>query len=403
VEAVDFAGPDSSDIDRNREGNMPDDKSKQFDLGPTHDIPGVEIFAAGTWNGDTYTVEDLDEMVRAFEDTHERLKPYLKLGHDDKQKLLQRDGYPAAGYISRLYREGSKLVADFVKVPKAIFELLKVGGYRRVSSEIFVGMPVAGKVYRYLLKAVALLGGDTPAVQTLKDVLALYATGGAVEAYEADVPLKEYEMDGPNPKEGIMNEIEKLTAQLTEATKKFSDAQAKIQELEGLNGKVKELTDEAATAQKRIAELETQNADLKVEAKKFSDEKNKAEVNATLDKWIADKKIVPAQREAAFALLIDARERGQAERKYKIGDKDMSQEELILNFMQNNATGLPTKESTSQTAPHGDPAKGMDDAEKIDLKAKEWMEKNPGQSYREALAAVSPAGLPRTGEEPTEE
>jgi len=100
----------------------------------TKDISGVEIFASGTWNGDTFTIEDVDKIINAIDATKDKIKPYLKLVHDGKQKLLQKDGYPAAGYIEKLYRVGNKLVADFVKVPKIIYDLLKTGGYRRVSS-----------------------------------------------------------------------------------------------------------------------------------------------------------------------------------------------------------------------------------------------------------------------------
>ena len=48
----------------------------------TVDIDNVEIFAAGTWNGDTYSKDDLDSIVSAYEDTKDRFNPFLKLSHD---------------------------------------------------------------------------------------------------------------------------------------------------------------------------------------------------------------------------------------------------------------------------------------------------------------------------------
>lgn len=86
-------------------------------------IQGVEIFSVGNWNGDDYTHDDLYEMVRAFDDNKVGARPHLKLGHDDKQELIQRDGMPAAGWIEKLYVVGDKLVADFSDIPKKIFEL----------------------------------------------------------------------------------------------------------------------------------------------------------------------------------------------------------------------------------------------------------------------------------------
>ncbi|MEK7139514.1 MAG: hypothetical protein AAB817_02335, partial [Patescibacteria group bacterium] len=66
----------------------------------TFDISGVEVFAAGEWNEDKYTTQDLDELVTAFHVTKDLAKPYIKLGHSDKQALLAEDELPAAGWIT---------------------------------------------------------------------------------------------------------------------------------------------------------------------------------------------------------------------------------------------------------------------------------------------------------------
>lgn len=169
----------------------------------TFNIDGVEIFAAGTWNGDSYTTEDLDQIVSAFKETKDKLKPYLKLGHSDKQALLAEDELPAAGWISNIKRVGEKLLADFIGIPKKIYELIKNGGYKRISSELFINAKVAGKAYDKVLKAVALLGGATPAVHNLNDLLALYEMSGGFGDYRIgkwdanlfDGTLKVFEID----------------------------------------------------------------------------------------------------------------------------------------------------------------------------------------------------------------
>ncbi|GAG44697.1 unnamed protein product, partial [marine sediment metagenome] len=155
-----------------------DDKWVKYELPETVDLKDVEIFsAANNPNGHEYTDDDLENMVDGFFKTKEELKPYLKLGHDDEQRIAQNSGLPAIGWIDNLRKVGKKLIADFVKVPKKVYDFIKAGGYRRVSSEIFWNIEVGGKKYKKLLKAVSLLGADTPACGDLDDIMALYEVG----------------------------------------------------------------------------------------------------------------------------------------------------------------------------------------------------------------------------------
>ena len=146
----------------------------EFQLSETYDVNDVEIFSSGEWNKDVYTDKDLDDMVIAFNELRNDIKPYIKLGHDDKQKLIQKDGLPSAGWITNLKRVGTKLVADFKGIPKKIKELIEKKAYGRFSSEIYWDLYIGDKKYRRVLKAVALLGADTPAVQNLDDFINLY-------------------------------------------------------------------------------------------------------------------------------------------------------------------------------------------------------------------------------------
>ena len=155
----------------------------------TVDIENVEILAVGKWNGvpstKEYTKKDLDELVRSFKalSSDEKLnyEPPLKLGHDEHQKLLQKDGYPAAGWVKALKRIGNKLVASFGEVPKKIGDIIKAGGYKKVSSEIYHGYAMGDYKFPLVLKAVALLGGDIPAVKTIADIQAQYSQEDGVD------------------------------------------------------------------------------------------------------------------------------------------------------------------------------------------------------------------------------
>lgn len=157
----------------------------------TVDLKGVEIFDTGTWNGDPYTDAQLDEMVANTMTLKRKglLEPPIKLGHADRQDLLDKEGLPAAGWIERIYRVGSKVVADLSHVPAKVGELVRAGAYRKVSAEIWpkFGKAADGKTYGYVLKAIAFLGGEIPAVPTLKDIANLYGLEGPreVRAYAA--------------------------------------------------------------------------------------------------------------------------------------------------------------------------------------------------------------------------
>jgi hypothetical protein len=151
-------------------------------------LRNVEIFAAGQWNGDTYTPDDLDEMCAAF--SRLGFRPPVTLGHVDKP------GSPAVGWVANLRRVGSKLLADFEHVPSEIYQAIKRRAFDRVSAEIFWNMKAGDKKFRRALKAVALLGADVPAVTSLAPLHTLFAGHtGEVRQYEYNLNRSENEED----------------------------------------------------------------------------------------------------------------------------------------------------------------------------------------------------------------
>lgn len=364
----------------------------------TVDIKDVQIFAAGTWNGDAYTVRDLDEMVAGYIATKDALKPYLKLGHDDKQKLAQKDGYPAIGWVENLRRVGDKLVADFKHVPKKLAELMQAGAYRRVSSEIFTTITVAGQKFKNLLKAVGILGADTPAVENLNDIIALYDLDFVVTNYGADDAFKTYEIEADDlmaskDKEERMDTIEVLKAKVADLEAKlkvYADKEAeKATELEQKVDDAEKQRDEAkAEADKAKADATAAQEkvnQLEAAVKQHEREKAEAETTAVIEKLVAEKKIVPAQKEAAFALLMNAKD-GATEKKFKVGEKELNSEELVMSFFSNGIADVHTDQDTGA----GIRVDGID----LDVQARKYMEANKGVTYAQALVAVSPAELP---------
>lgn len=170
----------------------------------TRDLKGVEILAPGNWGGDAYTTDHIDAMVAAFPALRGTIDPPGKLGHDRTQALAQVDGFPAIGWVDKLYREGDKLLADFVKVPARVGDIIAAGGYDKVSSEIYFDKEIDGTTYPRVLRAVSFLGADLPAVKSIRsisDVAKLYHDGDDSHLhsteYEANVRQLDYGDDLP--------------------------------------------------------------------------------------------------------------------------------------------------------------------------------------------------------------
>jgi hypothetical protein len=186
------------------------------------ELKGVEIFETGLWKGKRWTTTHLDEIVANFSKLREYLHPPAKLGHDDRQVIAeQEDGQPALGWVTRLYRRGEKLLADFADVPDLLVELIRKRRYNRVSSEIFIhfedtltASALAEKdaavkdVHGPVLCGVAFLGADLPEVKTLEDLAAVLATGGregcqvhysdaAAGAERVDIPAERFKTYAP--------------------------------------------------------------------------------------------------------------------------------------------------------------------------------------------------------------
>ena len=307
------------------------------------DIQGVEIFATGKWNGDMYTLDDLKEMCASFEPLKQTLQPFVKLGHNKDQQLLAKDGFPAAGWIENIYIQGNKLLADIKDMPATIYELIKNKAYKRISSEIYWNLKDAsGQIYKRALKAIALLGGDTPAVGSLADVQALY-TKRSVSDLEGDLKTAEIEYFTRGE---IMEE--QLKAQVAELTAK-------------LEASIKENT-----------ELKTANSEYAATVEQYALDAVKSEVGKRIDSLVANKKVLPAEKEYWFnQLMKDVSVKIYSEKKEKMFDDSETSK-----FLEARKDVVITKEMTTDENKDADAkelakageikdAKSYDEAKKI--------------------------------------
>jgi len=328
----------------------------------TDEIQGVEIFSVGTWNGDTYTLDDLKELVDSFESTKSKLPPYLKLGHNEGQELVQADGMPAIGWIKNLYILGEKLVADFSDIPKKIYELISSKAYRKVSAEIYFNLEIAGTKFNKLLSAVALLGADTPAVMNLNDIIAYYKSLGENAPRIYNECIKDIELKIYDRKESMKTELEiKLEEEAAQAK---LDLEAKEQELKkfslDLEAKDKEL--EALKLFK--IEAEKKEIELQAKAKLAKDE-------AFFTALVSEKLACPSMKENVLQLL------GEEKKEYSVKKQDkeisVSKDELLKETLSlfKKAFSVNFEESSEE----GNKDAKNSESEKI-TKINEYAEKN---------------------------
>jgi hypothetical protein len=147
----------------------------------------VRAFATGTARGQTWTEQDLDDIVRNQTLYGDKVKPAVVIGHEEQQPLTagmpstvtQNTGEPAFGRVvaaRKVYetvdgRRQAQLDLDLDDVPDWLAALIRGKAYSRVSVELYDDPPdgLAG-AKGPILRRVAFLGGEIPQVKTLADL-----------------------------------------------------------------------------------------------------------------------------------------------------------------------------------------------------------------------------------------
>jgi len=355
-----------------------DDKwiKKQAEKTPSkkHDFD-AEIFSVGTWNGDKYTVADLDDIVDNFSKLKGIVKPPVKLGHNEEQMA---DGNPALGWAAGLKRVGEKLIASLKDVPDIVYRAIKQGLYKRVSSEIFWNYKHEGNIFKRVLAGVALLGADIPAVTNLEDLEA-YLTQStsnkgsfekvAVYSFNLDKDSKITDNDKKRSK-NVMSEEDKR--QLTELKAKVDAAESKQKEAEV----------EAEEAKKTAKEYKDKMDAADKKASKELKKTRTKEFKLFCEDMVKDGKMLPAQRDVIVAeldkeeshLYIEATGFGLSFDTFK------AYAELIKKVLDEKEYGLMDKRNKD---------KDFTDASKeLDAAAKKYMKENKETDLATAMAAV---------------
>ena len=364
------------------EKNEDDKWIKKNTFAELHDI---EVFAVGTWNNTKITEKDIDDIVNGTNEIIDKVKPFVKLGHDDKQKLLQNSGLPAGGWITKLKRKGQKILVDIADVPQKLYELISKGAYKRISSEILWDYtePSTKRKYNKVLSAIAFLGADLPAVTNLEDIAALYSDANK----DAQIILYE---DEQNKKKVNDKNIKKGSEWIMPNTDGI-----KVQELEGK--KFVALEDyeaielEKAEADKMKKDYEEAQAKLKKyeeEQKRLKEEARKKDI----EKFVADNcsettmHFLPKQKDIVMTLMESFDNENKWEFTEGSNTKELTQAELFKMFieLQPNMAVDKFKELSSGGDNNNEPETDLD---KINKYAEEHK-----MTFADAAIALFPNG-----------
>lgn len=277
----------------------------------TGTLSGVEIMAVGTHNGDKFTERELDEMVAAFVALD--FRPAIKLGH-----VVDETGLPALGYVANLRRIGQKLVGDITDIPAEVYAAIRAKRYNRLSAEVLYNFRRAGNSFRRVLRAVALLGVEIPAVAGLKPLVGQYAERGEYER----IGFYELETSDMADIDALKAEIEELKAKLAGK----NDESTEIVRQQNLS-----LQEQLAAAQRDAALAKETTAAIKREA---------IEAKATAK---ASEVKVPALRECIKAMFTLA---GSDERTATYSVNGKTEAVTLTKLLDDLVTEINAKSST---------------------------------------------------------
>lgn len=273
-------------------------------------IRNVELFRIGTHNGEEYSREDLLTMAEAFGKVGYQVP--VKVGHGEM------DGMPAMGWVSNVRVDGDTLVGDMELQPD-VFKQVQARLYDHVSVEIYFNAVRDGVTFPKALKAVALLGAETPGCAGLKPLR------------EATFAAGEFEK---------VATFQVKVSKMTEASKTPEGSAVALQEMET-----------------KVASMAKQLASAETEINALRDEKRKNEVAA---KVAACK--LPAARKALTVLYTAHVGTTTTVKCMAEEGKDVA--EYNAGSMIDEIVGMLNKLAemmTSEMSKGGDPAKGEDE------------------------------------------
>jgi len=394
----------------------------------TYELKDIEVFATGKWNGHEITDKDLDDIVNNTNEIIDKLKPMVKLGHDDKQRLLQNTGLPAGGWITKLKKVGDKILVNIREVPKVLYQLIQNGAYKRISSEILNDYtePSTKKTYKKVLSAIAFLGGDLPAVTNLKDIAALFDSDEdekaqiiiyqKAEEYKCECIECGYKMtsdkhcnelkcpecggqmrrvERPGPGQPHIEKSKERKVYIMPSGIKVTELEGKkfvaVEDYEKLETDKDTVDKEKKVAEEYKAKFEAEQKKAKEkddELAKIVAEKRSTEIKTFIESNCSESTMhfLPKQKEVLMALMESTSDEKKIKFTEDKKETELSQRELLGKFIElqpNFSDSIFAELSKGEEEKEGD--NKLSPEEK---KVQKYMAENKGVSYRDAVLAV---------------
>ena len=175
---IDMPAEDEPDEDEDTLDDKVDpNKSSEKEM---KEIDEMEIFRCGTHNGDAFSEADLEEMAANFLALKEEVRPKLKITHAEDSSQESLAGLASYGDVMDIFvKKGAdgikRLFAKLARVPLEVYNWIKEGRFAERSIELYpefkLGTKEDAPVYKNVLKAIALLGHQMPAVTGMTPIL----------------------------------------------------------------------------------------------------------------------------------------------------------------------------------------------------------------------------------------
>jgi hypothetical protein len=309
------------------------------------------IFKAGTWNGETFTEQDLDNMVNSY---NAEEPPHFFLGHSSDYK--GKTTIPSWGRITGgLKRTGKELIASGAMFNEQMAKWIKEGFFNQRSVEMT-------KDNKKII-AVGLLGVMPPAVKNMplmqeafKDAALQYselADSKCIEFMEDETQIEnkekelseicgrfiesveplitDHNLDDEVVKEVIefQEEITKvLSIKMPEKKTKWQEFADKIKSLFNNRKEIEVEKQQEKEYQDKIALLETEKATLETQNKEFAEKERlanearakadkdtaeatlKTEIKTFCDTAVTQNRMTPAMRETNEPIMFEMAKAG---------------------------------------------------------------------------------------------
>ncbi|HBE45734.1 MAG TPA: hypothetical protein DDW17_09930 [Deltaproteobacteria bacterium] len=199
-----------------------------------------------------------------------------------------------------------------------------------------------------------------------------------------------------NREQYTAEEVKTITQRILKAAKKagieidedkwnFIEKEEDMDKIVELEAKIKQLEQSISNYAEKDKAKDRLLADLKQELEKERAEKRKAEFNAFCDGLVSEGKLTPAQK----VLAVDFMEILSGVAEYEFAEGDAKVKKAPLEAFKSLLTTLPKQVEFSEHATKGR-ASGESGKDKVrEQKVSEYMEKNKGASYKDAVIAVS--------------